>query len=337
MTGRLILDQRAINADREFWLRCRLPLITGSEVAALLGISGFSSAFRLYHAKIGNLPVDEADDKPALARGRHLEPVIADMFTAQTGMQTRQAGLFTSPVHPWMGATLDGFALDPEGCSHDTWSLFDRSSLPVLLSDRYAPEAMTPVEWKSWATPEGWGEPPHGKMPGTVRAQAIWNMAVYGSQEIRVGVLFVLPWRLAIYRLSMDDPAVASDLRFMQREALLFRERVDARDEPPVDAHPETTKTLRELHPDLEDREVVIPVSLASRYVAASQAEQRAKARRRQIGNELRYRMGSAARAVARDPATGKLVKVVSRSIGDTHVEAFDRHDDKLNPGRWGK
>jgi hypothetical protein len=326
----LLIPQHEINRDRAAWLAARTSGITGTDVAALLGLSSHMGPFALYHAKLDGI---ETEDKPVLRRGRLLEPEIDDLLTdAHPWLDPRPAGLYARRGHPWMMATLDRWILDT-----DAASALDRQA----HGRGWVVDTAEPGEYKTWATKDGWsdtggdGNVP-GAMPTAVRCQAIWNMTVAGAASIKVVVLFMMTWQIEVYTITADNPGVIRDLDVMIGEAQRFRQRLADHDEPPVDDLPATTVTLRKLHPDLADESVRIPVSLAERYWAGVAAESAVKRRRRLISNELRQRMGPAARAHIIDPSTGRPVVVCSRSIGDTKVRAHDRHDDKLTPrDRW--
>ena len=65
-------------ANRSEWLEARRGGIGGSDAATLLGVSKFSSPYKLWAEKTGR---DIGDfDNPYMRRGRALEPVIADLF-----------------------------------------------------------------------------------------------------------------------------------------------------------------------------------------------------------------------------------------------------------------
>jgi putative phage-type endonuclease len=330
VTGVLVMAQAEIDRDRDAWLKARRELITGSEIAAVLGLSHWASPFSLYHAKIDGS--GEADDKPAMARGRHLEPVIVDMFGAACPwLGLLDGGLYVNPARPWQAATFDRLAYDVQAAdaewfAEEIWSRAEQLPAGVVS---------WPVQIKTSATRDGWGDDGGDGIPLPYRAQALWEMETWGADHVTVPALFMTEWRLRIYHLRRDE-AAQTDIDLMVAEAERFLHRVAEGDEPDIDWTPATTSTLRKLHPDLTDEEVQVPVSLARRYQRARAAEAAAKQRVKQAQNELRARMGSAARAVATGPA-GELVKVCSRSISDSQVRAHVRHDDKLNPGRWGR
>ncbi|MDF2652995.1 MAG: endonuclease, partial [Paenibacillus sp.] len=100
---------RLVNTEdliHDEWLEYRKQGIGGSDVAAIVGLSRFKSAYSVYLDKIGELP--PLEDNPKMKAGRVLEPVIADWFTAETGIRTQeQKFIFQHPEHKFMLANID--------------------------------------------------------------------------------------------------------------------------------------------------------------------------------------------------------------------------------------
>jgi len=95
---------------RDEWLELRRQGIGSSDAPAILGISPFTSALRVYTDKLGLSPPDE--DNENLKWGRLLEPLVIQEFGNETGRVVRPSGdLIQSIVRPWMLATLDGVQL----------------------------------------------------------------------------------------------------------------------------------------------------------------------------------------------------------------------------------
>ena len=100
---RLVSTEDMIHED---WLEYRKMGIGGSDVAAIVGLSRFKSAYSVYLDKIGELP--PLEDNPKMKAGRILEPVIADWFTEETGIRTQeQKYIFQHPEHKFMLANID--------------------------------------------------------------------------------------------------------------------------------------------------------------------------------------------------------------------------------------
>jgi len=97
--------------SREEWLAQRSTGIGGSDAAAILGISPWTSGWALWKEKIGEAPpVAETD---AMRRGTETEPMIRKAFAAVTGFEVVTTDYsYRHPEIPWMLANLDGLVLD---------------------------------------------------------------------------------------------------------------------------------------------------------------------------------------------------------------------------------
>src|SRR5258708_33425854 len=75
MTGVLVLPGTAPEAE---WLEARRRGITASEIAAVMGLSPYSSPYALYHQKTGDLPGEEEND--AMRPGSYMQGFVAYRF-----------------------------------------------------------------------------------------------------------------------------------------------------------------------------------------------------------------------------------------------------------------
>lgn len=94
-------------ATREEWLAARKPLITASDVPAILGISKYRTAMQVYSEKKGLLP--ERDSNIYMRMGQHMEGFILDEYTLATERTVARMPLsiYVSDSIPWFGASLD--------------------------------------------------------------------------------------------------------------------------------------------------------------------------------------------------------------------------------------
>lgn len=323
MTARLVLPP---GAPEEEWLAARRQGVTASEIAAVLGISPFESAFNLYYAKRGEIPANFDNDR--LSLGHHLEPWIAERFAEARAdvYLTAPAGLWASTERDWQLATPDGLIFDVpvatvECCGDwngsSCWNCPERSPLAVW-------------EGKTYGTYEDWGEDGTDEIPAHYRAQVLWQMDVVGCQVGYVSCLFLSTQQIRTYEIAYD----ADDVALMRKRGLEFWEQVQAGDVPELDAHAATTGALKALHPDVEDgEEVTVPADVAEHYRSAKAAVKFAQEDADLAENRLRDAMGDA--KVAVDPAGQK---VASRSIYERKPYSVGpAHIDRLNPARKKK
>jgi len=99
-----LISTKELNHDD--WLDWRRKGIGGSDVAAICGMSRYSSPVEVYLDKLGELP--PLEDNPKMKAGRMLEPTIAEWFADETGLKVqRQNSMFQHKDHPFMLANID--------------------------------------------------------------------------------------------------------------------------------------------------------------------------------------------------------------------------------------
>lgn len=92
--------------SREDWLIQRKKTIGGSEAAALVGMSKYSSPYMVWADKTNRLP--EQEDNEAMRIGRDLEEYVAKRFTEATGKKVRRENyMLYNPLYPHSHADVD--------------------------------------------------------------------------------------------------------------------------------------------------------------------------------------------------------------------------------------
>lgn len=314
MTARLILPP---GADEEDWKAERLKGVTASEIAVVLGISPFDSAYNLYWKKLGAIPDDFDNDR--LELGRVLEPYVASRFRKAHPQfhLAAPAGLWASAERPWQLCTPDGRVFEDVcrcGATGD-----------VLCSCLVGVDEPPVAVWegKTSATYEGWGEDGTDEIPAYYAAQVLWQMDVIGVPVGYVSCFFLSTQEIRTYRLAYD----VADVDLMRTRATEFLARLAAGNPPPLDAHASTTAALKALHPDVDaDETVTVPKTVARDYQAAKRAAARATERVRRAENKVRRYLGDAKYAV--DPDGQKLAtrSVYDRkgyTVGPAHIDAL--------------
>ena len=94
--------------DRAEWLAMRQRGIGGSDAAAILGVSPWTSRYTLWTDKtMKAISNDEPTD--AMRFGTLMEPIVADMFAENASMTVfKDTNLYAHPEHEFMLANLDG-------------------------------------------------------------------------------------------------------------------------------------------------------------------------------------------------------------------------------------
>jgi putative phage-type endonuclease len=85
----------------------RTGFIGGSDAAALLGLSRWSTPLKLWAEKTGNIAIEEKDSE-AIELGRELENYVAKRFTKKTGKKVIQPKeVRIHPKYPFIKAQID--------------------------------------------------------------------------------------------------------------------------------------------------------------------------------------------------------------------------------------
>jgi len=71
--------------SREEWLNNRKKGVGGSDIAAIVGLDPYKSALDVYLDKVGE--AEPVQDNDFMKAGRYMEPVVAEMFQDETGLQ----------------------------------------------------------------------------------------------------------------------------------------------------------------------------------------------------------------------------------------------------------
>lgn len=102
-------------ADSDEWREERRKGVGGSDVAAILGISAYSSPYRVWLDKVYGIH-DDISGKPAVEWGNILEPVVADHYAEMHPdvNVVEPDFMLRSKDRPWAQASLDRYVLDPK-------------------------------------------------------------------------------------------------------------------------------------------------------------------------------------------------------------------------------
>jgi putative phage-type endonuclease len=265
-TGRLILPATATHTDA--WFQARASRLGGSEVAAVIGLSPWLSRFSLWHIKKGAWMQPEIDE---MRWGRMLERPIIDWFAHEhPEYEVRRVGTYVEHVRDWQVCTPDA----------------------LLLSSK---RAVAGLEAKCDRYDDGWGEPGTDEIPVHYRCQVLWCMDITGLDRWYIAVLF----GGSDYReyLIEWDNGCDDDLDLLRAAGRSFLDDVENDVLPDIDSHSATHQVIRDLHPDIEPGDVVIPDDLAAQYWRAEDVYEAAADNRRHwrslVLNEIGSRHGA--------------------------------------------
>lgn len=106
---------RTDGGDRESWLALRKEGVGGSDVAAIMGLSHYRSAYSVWAEKSGLYEPEDIGDKPAVHWGNVLEPVVGGEYSQNHPERTvrRVNAVCRNLKRPWAQASLDYEVKDP--------------------------------------------------------------------------------------------------------------------------------------------------------------------------------------------------------------------------------
>lgn len=260
--------------DRESWLRARRHGLTGSEVAAVLGLHPYKSALEVYAEKIG---AEVANDVGEVALwGQLFEPAILQEYARRTGRTVVPAGeLLQSRQREWCLVTLDGIALDGA-----------------------PPWAVGPgvVEAKTTGLGEAWFE----ALPAHVQVQVQHQMLVTGALWASV------PWLpFPERKLQWVDIEPHREFQAMLGEKCdEFWLRVLQRRPPNPDGSDSARNAILALNPRLDDEIIEFDeaaVAIADEIEQINDAVKRLEARKDLINNRVLHTLGEQKAALLPD------------------------------------
>lgn len=142
-------------------LEKRRQHITGTDVAAILGVSRWKTALDVYAEKL-NL-VEPTPDNEAMYWGREIEPVIATRYAREHGVELEDPGFLVHPLHPyWAGIPDRKVKGQPVGLEIKTTGLRNRDE---------------------------WGEPGTDQVPEFYIPQAAWYAPLLDVERMDFAVL----------------------------------------------------------------------------------------------------------------------------------------------------
>jgi len=289
------------------WDEARRGRLGGSEIAAVMGMSPWTSPFALWHRKAGTLPGQPRTDR--LRIGQLLEDAVVTLYVERTGNTVRRTGMWANADRPWQVAAPDRFV-----------TAGPRRHLPVGIFEAKTANGMTAWEWGPDGTSQGgfaWDSETGqwlGNVPPYYVAQVQWYLDTFGLPWADLGVLLGFEYRQ--YRVDHDPASCA----LMRSQAEAFLAALAAGEPPDVDASTATYEALRALHPELDGTDVELDPDLATGFLTAKRAltdaEQAWAAHRNQVAD----RMGSATTASL--AGTRVAVRKAKGTTGRPWVEA---------------
>lgn len=251
------------------WHAARADGIGGSEIAAVLGLSPWESAFSLWHRKRGIVPAREMTTE--MDAGRRLEPVICDVFAERhPELELRRGGTFRNRQRPYQIANPDRLIHEPGSA---------------------APTAV--FEAKYALTGDKWGEEDTDQVPVYYAAQGKWYLDVFGFDECRLMVFIGSQGEFREYVIRRDERDTAA----MRAAAEEFQRQIAENIRPAIDGHEQTLRVVKDLPEGMVDLDVEIWPLLADQYFDALDAAAAAEAEKRRAQALVLDQIGDGHRA----------------------------------------
>lgn len=257
--------------DSPEWHAARLELIGSSDIAIILGLSHFKSAYTLWHEKAGLIEPTRPDEKMRRKYdyGHHMEPFIAGIFQKKhPELFVQETGTWRNKDNPW------------QGCNPDRL---------VTLADTPA-DTMTPhsaLELKTFPSLADWD---YGPPLGYV-AQLQWQLDTFGFRRGVLAGYANLSGDYVEHEIELN-PFEADAVR---ARALAFADSITEGVPPEIDGSEGTYQTLRRLNPSLErGKEVAIAEEIAEQYLEAAKAQKAADSELTKWKGHLLAHMGTA-------------------------------------------
>jgi putative phage-type endonuclease len=222
-------EQPADLDERRAFLERRQHGIGASDAAAVLGLSPWGTPLSVYHSKVDPIPDDVSPGSLPMWLGLRLEDIVAELFTARTGLATRGDNRHhTHPEDPWLVAHLD----------------FRVLGQPDQL-----------VECKTQSSRTGWGDDGTDDIPVYYWIQCQHEMLVTGAKLTHVPVLFGL-YDFKVYVVQRDEAFLET---WRVAAAEFWHEHVEARVPPPLGGDDFSKKVVRARWPEYDEALKVLP------------------------------------------------------------------------------
>lgn len=253
--------------------------IGGSDVAAIVGVSRWTTAMDVYLAKTGqSAPLLPSG---AMEWGHILEDPIARKYARETGRKVVNASA-TLDAHTGLRArVIRPFADKPWRLAHVDRLVSGEARGLEVKTARFAGDE--------------WGEPGSDQVPVDYRLQVAWYMALTQRPVWDIAVL-IGGSDFRIYTVERD--AELEQMLFDVVDAF-WVDNVVARVPPPVDGGESTRRYLESRHtaPDKEIPMTDRLYELALQYETVVREIKDAEARKDALGNGIREQMGEAGKA----------------------------------------
>ncbi len=190
--------------NEEDWLELRKKGIGGSDIGAIMGLNKYASPLSIYKQKVLDYKND-VSDKPAVRKGKDLEPVIRSNYfrpmLAEKGFDVLELHhMLINSKYPWLRANLDGLAIpkDPAMRKHTNNIVCE-----IKVVTEYAEQ--------------NWFGDDYCGIPASYYAQVQEYMLVTETKMAILGALFEKDWEMHYFKIPAN-PVFQAELLKKSKE-----------------------------------------------------------------------------------------------------------------------
>lgn len=265
-TARLVGNY--VNGSPE-WHALRATGIGGSDIAAIVKCSPWTSPFTLWAKKTGRID-DTISPSEAADWGNRLEPVVLDAFEEAYPELTvhRNVGTYQHVDREWQLANPD--------------AIYETATGELGI-----------IEVKTSRYEDDWAQ----GVPAYYKTQVLWYAQTFGFTSTIYVVALFAGSKFKVYEVKPDEFEQSVNLA----EACKFRDLVVADTQPDYDGALNTYETIRVLHPDIEADSEVELGDLGMYYTLALDEFAQAEAKLNEMKSRVLDAMGKAKRGLIND------------------------------------
>ena len=175
-----IQDANAVktsNLSRQDWLALRQSGIGGSDIAAILGVSPYATAYDVYQSK--TQPLSDEDMNEFAYWGTVLEDTVAREFSKRSGLKIQNVNyLMRHPTHRFAIANIDRAVVNR-----------DVSGNVRFKDGKLTTDQIVEIKTASEYVGKNWGNEDSDEVPDQYQCQAQWYMGVTGVDVCHMAVL----------------------------------------------------------------------------------------------------------------------------------------------------
>lgn len=167
-----------MHQTREQWLDARRRGIGGSDIAAIVGLSSWSTPLDIWLDKRGEGNPDDSETQFTYW-GTVLEDVVAKEYAIRTGSKIQRVNqMMFHPEHSFAMANIDRAIVNPQIAGHVRWK-----------DGRLTTDKILECKTSNAFTAKVWGEAETDQVPDYYLAQCMWYLGITGAETADLAVL----------------------------------------------------------------------------------------------------------------------------------------------------